>query len=86
MEIKEMKEVLAGIRLLGVTAKQVMKDGKIGVEDLAVLVPFLAQAETLVKAVQGLPLIKEEAKDLTMAEAQELIGELYGVVAAIKAA
>jgi len=84
--IKESKELVAGIQLLGVTAKKVMADGKLSKEDLPLALELITNANVLIEAVQGLGELKEEIKDVDQAELIELGAAVYGAIKAIKEA
>lgn len=84
--IESLKEVLAIVELLGVAAKSAMKDGKVSVADLPILVGLVPQLGMLVKAVEDAKALPAEIKDIDAAEAQELLVKLVAVVNAIKAA
>ena len=83
---KEIKELIEGLKLLGLAAKKVTKDGKIGVDDLAHLVELVKESDKIVAAASGLGDIDDEAKNLDQAEVLELIGLLYGAAKEIKEA
>ena len=85
-ELKETKELLAGVKLLGIAAKKIMKDGKIAVDDLAVLLPVAQQSAILVNAVAGSKDITLEIKDLNLIEAQDLLSDLFALIKEIKEA
>ena len=85
-EVKNIKEVLAAVEALGVAAKQVMKDGKVDLTDLAVVLGLFQKADVFVKAVEGVQEIPAEVKDIDGAEAQELLAALMKAFTAIKAA
>lgn len=84
--IKELSELIVGLKDLAVTVKQVFKDGKVDLSDLALVVGLIAQSSDLVAAVQGVDQIPAEFKDLSGDEVQTLITELLTAYAAFKAA
>ncbi|MNJ94797.1 hypothetical protein D3C87_125000 [compost metagenome] len=83
--ITELLELIAGLELVAVSAKEILKDGKIGVEDMAVLVKLAAQVDVIVKAIEGVKEIPAEAKDIDMAEAVAIVQRLYAAVAKVQA-
>lgn len=84
--IKEIMEVLDAVQLIGVGAKQVLKDGKVGLDDLPVAMALVAQANVIVEAVKDAALVLEEGKELSEEEAAQLIAKLYAVARAVQAA
>ncbi len=84
--IQNLEEVIDAVQLLGVAAKQVMADGKVGVADLPVVLGLVNKLSVIVAAVNGADQLVLEAKDIDAAEAQALVAKLIAAVAAIKAA
>lgn len=84
--IKEMLELIEGLKQLLLVGKAVMKDGKIDMSDLVHLSGLMAKQAELVAAFQGLSELKEEAKDIDLAEAQEVILALLAAAKEVKAA
>lgn len=85
-DLKETKELLKGLKEIGVATKKILKDGKLGVDDLPILLPVLQQSAVLVEALAGAKEIPAEIKDLNLAEAQELLAEVFGLIKAIREA
>jgi len=86
MEIKEIKELIAGLELLGCAGANVMADGKVDSSDFGSVIELLTKAGVLVEAVKGIKDISEEIKDLKPEEIAELGSLLYGMIIKIKAA
>lgn len=84
--VKEIKELIHGLEVVGVAVKKAMADGKISVADLPVLFGLFDQVGKLVEAVKGLDAVPAEVKDLDALEVQELLAEVLKVVGAIRAA
>ncbi len=84
--IQNLEEVIDAVQLLGVAAKQIMADGKVGVADLPVVLGLVNKLSVIVAAVNGADQLVLEAKDIDAAEAQALVAKLIAAVAAIKAA
>ncbi len=84
--VQNIEEVLSAIELLGVSAKEVMKDGKVDLTDLAVVMKLATQASVFTKAVEGIDQVIPEAKDIDAEEAKVLVAKLFAVFSAIKAA
>lgn len=83
--VKELKEVFAGVGLLVKTYKDAMKDGKIDLQDLPVLVNLATESGKLVDAVEGVDKIGDEIKDLDGEEAVELVREIFALIKSVKA-
>lgn len=84
--IKEIMELLEGLKLLAVSGKQVLADGKVSVADLPVVMSLLTSVGVLAAAVQGAGEIKAEAKDLSAEELQQLAAKVLDIVNAVRAA
>jgi len=83
--VKESKELLEGILVLGVSAKKIAKDG-VSLADLPEALELLKKVDVLVEAVKGVDAIGEEVKDLSQEELIELGLKVFSVVKAIKEA
>ena len=83
--IKEIKELHNAVKLLAVSAKQILSDGKINISDLPVLLDLIKNVNVLVEGIKGVDKIPAEAKDLDAAEMAELAGLVIDLVNAIKA-
>jgi hypothetical protein len=84
--IKELSEVLEAVKIVAVAGAKISKDGKVGADDLTHLIELGAQVGKIADAVQGLELIEEEVKGLTLEEAKLVVEKVYDLVASIKAA
>lgn len=84
--VKEIKELLEGVKVLGIQTKKVLADGKVSLTDLPVLIEVFQNYQVLVDAVQGADQIPNEVKDLDGTEAQEVLAKVLEVANAIKAA
>lgn len=83
---KEIGELIAGMKLVLLTVKSVMKDGKVDMSDLGILVGSLAQAGVLVESVKGLDVALLEVKELDAGEAVAIVEMLYAAAKEIQAA
>lgn len=77
--IKEIKELVGGLSFLAETAATIMKDGKIGAEDLPAVITLLGRYDEIMNAFKGLSMIDEEIKDMDEAELVEVVKELFGL-------
>ena len=82
--IKELKEFLNAMEVLARTAGMVMKDGKIDLADLALLVPLFTQMGALMEGFKGLDKALGEMKDLEESEVVELVKEGFEAFRAFK--
>lgn len=83
--INNIVEILDAVKLLVVTGKEVMKDGKVSVADLPAAMALLSQVQVLVKAVEGAELVIAEGKDLDAAEIAVLVAKVKDLALAVKA-
>lgn len=84
--VKEILEFIEGLKELILVGKAVMKDGKVDMSDLAALSVLLGKQEKLVAAFTGLSELKDEAKDIDLAEAQQVVMALIAAAKEVKAA
>lgn len=84
--IKEISEVLEGVKVLGVSGKKIFADGKVSVADLPEAMALVAKAQAIVDAVEGIDGVFPEVKDMDGAEAQAVLAKVFEVIAAIKGA
>ena len=82
--IKESLELLKGLEVLIQDYKKVMADGKVNVQDLAVLGDLMGQLGVLSEAYKGLDLIGKEIKDLDEAEMVQLAVAALALVKSFK--
>jgi hypothetical protein len=84
--IKESMELLEGLKVLGVGAKAIMKDGKLGADDIPAALELLNKFSVLVEAGKGAGEIMPELKDVSPDELKELGTKVLEILAAVKAA
>jgi len=75
---KELKDVLDLALAVGTVIKQVMADGKVGLEDVST---FLTLIPAIGPAVEKIDQIPGELKDLTEAELAELVSHVMAKLA-----
>lgn len=84
--IKELLELIAGLKELALVGKAVMKDGKIGIDDLGALTVLLTKTEVLMAAFQDLGKLGDEFKGMDLDEAMSAITALIDAAKEVKAA
>lgn len=84
--IQEMLELIAGLKELALAGKAVAKDGKISLDDLAVLAALMPKTDILMAAFTGLGDVGDEVKDLSLDEAMVVITALVDAAKEVKAA
>jgi len=85
MDIKNTLEVIAAIELLGVTGKEIAKDG-IAIDDLPKALELLKKYDVLVAAIDGIGDVVDEAKDIDSTEAVLVVTALMATIKKIKEA
>jgi hypothetical protein len=85
MDVKNILEVLAAIELLGVSGKEIAKDG-LGIDDLPKALELVKKYQVILDAVNDVKLVVDEAKDIDSAEAVLIVTKLMSVVKNIKEA
>jgi hypothetical protein len=83
--IKDIIEVLEGIKVIGVPLKAALKDG-LSVADLPKLLDIVKQYQVIIDAVEGIGDVIPEAKDIDSAEAVVIVAKVMEVIKAIKEA
>lgn len=83
--IDSMLAILDGLEVLIDFGKKVSADGKVDLNDLNALVDLAGKSDQLVKAIKSASDVKDEVKDLTLAEVQTIVSKIYEVVAKAKA-
>lgn len=84
MDIKETLEVLDGLKVLAVTGKEVLADGKINLADLGKLSQLASDFGTLKDAIEGINDVDDELKDLDSSEAQQIVAKVFEIVTVLK--
>lgn len=82
--VKEILELIAGLKEVAKLGKLALKDGKIDLNDLALLSQLLVKQQTLIDALQGLGDVGDEVKDLSLDEAMQLIQALVDAAKEVK--
>lgn len=81
---KELLELVAGLKELALLAKASLKDGKIDLNDLSLLLGLLPKQQLLLDAFQGLSELDEELKDLSIDEIMEVLQALAAAAKEVK--
>ena len=79
-------ELFEALKLVGIFGKKVMADGKVDLADLPLLIELAQKSAEFAKAIDGISEIPAEMKDIDMAEAEQLVAEIFKAIAEIKAA
>ena len=85
-EIKEIKELVAGVEVMAVAAKEITKDGELSISDVEPAIEALKKYQVIVEAVKGADQIPAELKDLTLDEMQAIAQLVLDLVAKLKGA
>lgn len=80
-EIKETKELFAGLALVAKATKKIIADKKVNAEDIPHVIDLAKESPTLVAAVEGVSEVPAELKDLDKEELLELIMLVYKEIA-----
>lgn len=80
--VVQLVELLQALRQIAHFAGSVLKDSKVGVEDLQYLLALAPKLELISNGFKGLDLVKKELSNLDQAEVVRLVPEFYGVVEA----
>jgi hypothetical protein len=80
-DLKETKELFAGLGLVAKEVKAIFADGKVNAGDLGSVMALGKQHQVLIDAVKGADQIPAELKDLDKAELLEIIMLVYKEIA-----
>lgn len=86
MGIKETKELMQGLGMLGEAGLKIAADGKVAIDDLKHLVDLGQNLDKLIEAAKDVDMIDDELKDLDEAEMMELAGEVISLVKKLREA
>jgi hypothetical protein len=78
--VKEVVEILEGLKVVSQVTGEVLEDGKVSVADLSHLLTFMKKFDTLKAAVEGAGGSLKEIKDLNQEEVAIVLGKTYEVV------
>jgi hypothetical protein len=84
--VKELLEVVAGMKTLAIAGKKVFADGKVNGADLGVVLALMADKTVIQDAVEGASEAVVEAKDLTLDEVMVIIAAVVQAAKDLKAA
>jgi len=84
--VKEMLELVEGVKEMAIIAKLMMKDKKVSFEDLHFLPQLLEKQEVLLKAFSGLSQLDDELKDIDVQEAMLVMEALISAAKEVEAA
>jgi hypothetical protein len=82
--VKEILELIAGLKEVAKLGKLALKDGKVDLNDLQLLSQLLVKQQVLIAALQGVGEIGGEVKDLSLDEAMSLIQALVDAAKEVK--
>lgn len=84
--VKEMMELIAGLKALAMVGKKAFADGKLNIADAPLLSELFEKQAMLVAAFSGLGELKLEAKDMEISEAVMVVEALLMAVKEVKEA
>lgn len=82
--IKEIMELLEGVKVIGVSAKAMMADGKVDLKDIPEAIELLKQYQTIIEAFKGAGEIPHEVKDMSVDELQAVGAKVLEIASALK--
>ena len=85
-DVKELLELIAGLKELALAGKGLMADGKLNLNDVPAFLELLDKQSILVAAFSGLSEIPDEAKNLSNEEAMQIVAALVNAAKEFKAA
>lgn len=83
--IKEILEMLEGMKVLAALGKSMAADGKINLADLPQLVVLVNNFGVLSAAINGMGELPAEAKDMDKEEAKQIVDKVFEIIEALKA-
>ena len=85
MNVKNLLELIAALKLVTIAVKDITKDG-IAIDDLPKALELIKKYEVILAAINDIDLIDDEVKDLDSAEAIVVVSALMAAVKEIKEA
>lgn len=85
MSVKNILEVIAAVRLLAVSGKEIAKGG-LNIEDLPKILELLKKYEVIIDSIDDIELMIDEAKDMDATEAVVVVTALMNAIKSIKEA
>lgn len=85
MDVKNILEVIAALKLLVVSGKEIAKDG-VNIDDLPKALELLKKYEVIMNAINDVELVVDEAKDMDTTEAVLVVTSLMNAIKEIKEA
>jgi hypothetical protein len=82
--VKEILELIAGLKEVAKVGKLAMKDGKVDLADLSLLSVLLAKQAELSLAFEGLSDLGDEVKDLSLDEGLQIVSALVAAAKEVK--
>jgi len=84
MDVKQTLEVLEALQKVGELGAKVLADGKISISDIKYLGEIGEVVTALKVGIEGIELVDDEIKDISLIEAKEIVTKVIDIVKAIK--
>jgi len=84
--IKEILELIHGMKVIAITGKSVLADGKINLADIGSVMALLNKQAELTAAFTGLAEAQAEAKDMTLDEVSQVVAAFIAAAKEVQAA
>ena len=84
-DLKEIRQMMLGLKHVSVCVAKVMKDGKVDAADMIHLMELLGKQADLIAAIQGVSVIPSELKGMELDQVGTLVLEILQAVKAVKA-
>jgi type III secretion system FlhB-like substrate exporter len=84
-DIKETKELFAGLALIAKAAKKIAADGKVSLADAEHIIDLAKESSVIVAAFKDLKEVPAELKDLDKEELIDLVLTVYKAVGEVEA-
>ena len=84
MDVKQTLEVLEALQKVGELGAKVLADGKISISDIKYLGEIGEVVTALKVGIEGIELVDDEIKDISLIEAKEIVTKVINIVKAIK--
>ena len=84
MDVKQTLEVLEALQKVGELGAKVLADGKISISGIKYLGEIGEVVTALKVGIEGIELVDDEIKDISLIEAKEIVTKVIDIVKAIK--
>lgn len=84
--VEKIEALAEALKKIVIAGKKISADGKIGIDDLSILIALAPEASSIIEAIKNVGDAWGQAKDIDVAEAIQLIQAIHSKIKEIEAA